>query len=70
MWASTKALLYPRVKHYRKKQKRGAAEAEAKGLNSRQILDAGTPRSTDQDVILHVKGARVLHISSEKQASV
>ncbi|CAK0783273.1 hypothetical protein CVIRNUC_006472 [Coccomyxa viridis] len=58
IWGSAKRLLYPRVKHYRKKQKPGA-EPDSKGLSSRQVADAETPKSSDHDTILQVKGSKV-----------
>ena len=55
VWGSAKRLLYPRVKHYRKKQKPGA-EPDSKGLGSRQVADAETPKSSAHDTILQAKG--------------
>ena len=58
IWGSTKRLLYPRVKHYRKKQKPGA-EPDSKGLSSRQVADAETPKSSKHDTILQTKGVLI-----------
>lgn len=55
LWASTKAFLYPRVKHYKSRQQK-AAEAESKGLKGGQVIDAETPKGENYEMVIHMTG--------------
>ena len=55
LWASTKAFLYPRVKHYKSRQQK-AAEAESKGLKGGQVIDAETPKGGNHEMVIHMTG--------------